>query len=83
MVAISTDDLETLKRFKADRQAPYAFLSDPGGKVARQYGGVYPVIGLAHRANYVIGRDGRVVSAVVGDEAVDPSASVDACPAKG
>jgi peroxiredoxin len=83
VVAISTDDQETLKRFREDRKAPYPFLSDSGGKVASQYAGVYPVVGYAHRANFVIGRDGRVVSVVTGNDAVDPSASVDACGAHG
>jgi peroxiredoxin Q/BCP len=79
-VAISTDDVETLKRFKEDRKAPYAFLSDAGGKVAAKYSGLMPVIGLANRANYVIGKDGKVVSVVTGSDAIDPSAAVAACP---
>jgi peroxiredoxin len=40
-----------------------------------------PVIGYANRANFVIGRDGKIVSIVTGSAAIDPSASVDACPA--
>lgn len=80
MIAISTDDVETLKRFKEDRKAPYPFLSDAGGKVAAQYSGTMPVVGLANRANYVIGQDRKVVSIVKGGDAIDPSAAVDACP---
>lgn len=83
MVAISTDDQETLRKFKEDRKAPYPFLSDPGGKVASQWAGVYPVVGWSHRANFVVGRDGRIVSAVTGDDAIDPSATVQACPGHG
>ena len=79
MVAISTDDVDTLRKFREDRKAPYPFLSDAGGKVARQYAGLYPVVGLAKRANFVVGRDGKVVSVVEGNDAIDPSASVDAC----
>jgi hypothetical protein len=41
-----------------------------------------PVIGLANRANFVIGRDGKIVSIVTGSAAIDPSASVDACPTR-
>jgi peroxiredoxin Q/BCP len=80
VLAISTDDVETLKRFKEDRKAPYPFLSDAGGKVAKQYSGTMPVVGLANRANYVIGQDRKVVSIVKGGDAIDPSAAVDACP---
>ena len=72
--------METLKRFKEDRKAAYPFLSDAGGKVAAQYSGTMPVVGYANRANYVIGQDRKVVSIVKGNDAIDPSASVDACP---
>lgn len=82
MLAISTDDVETLRRFKEDRKADYPMLSDEGGKVAAQYAGLYPVVGYAKRANYVIGQDGKVLSAVEGSDAIDPSASVAACPGK-
>lgn len=80
MVAISTDDVETLKRFREDRKASYPFLSDAGGKVAAQYAGTMPVVGLASRANIVIGQDRKVISLVKGSDAIDPGASVDACP---
>jgi thioredoxin-dependent peroxiredoxin len=80
VLAVSVDDLETLKRFKEDRKATYQFLSDPGGKVAAQYSGLMPVVGLASRANFVIGKDGKVISIVTGGDAIDPGASVDACP---
>lgn len=83
MVAISVDDLDTLRKFKEDRKAPYPFLSDPGGKVSSQYAGVMPVVGYANRANFVIGRDGKIVSVVTGSAAIDPSASVEACPGHG
>ncbi len=72
--------METLKKFKEDRKAAYPFLSDAGGKVASQYAGTMPVVGYANRANYVIGQDRKIVSIVKGNDAVDPSASVDACP---
>lgn len=83
MLAISTDDVETLRKFREDRKAAYPFLSDDGGKVARQYAGVVPVLGLASRANFVVGQDGKVVSIVTGGDAIDPAASVAACPSKG
>jgi peroxiredoxin Q/BCP len=82
VVAISTDGVETLRRFREDRKASYPFLSDAGGKVAGQYSGTVPVLGLANRANYVVGQDRRIVSVVTGNAAVDPAASVDACPVR-
>ena len=83
MLAISTDDVDTLRKFREDRKAPYPFLSDVGGAVAKQYAGLIPVIGVASRANFVVGQDGKVVSIVTGSDAIDPAASVAACPAKG
>ncbi len=83
MLAISRDDVETLRRFKEDRKAPYPFLSDADGKVMAQYSGTVPVVGFARRANYVVGQDGRIVSIVEGSDAIDPTASVGACPSKG
>jgi peroxiredoxin len=82
VVAISTDDRETLRRFKEDRKAGYPFLSDEKGQVAAKYSGTMPVVGFANRANYVVGQDGKVVSVVTGSDAIDPSASVGACPGK-
>jgi alkyl hydroperoxide reductase subunit AhpC len=48
--------------------------------VARQYGGVIPVVGRAYRATYVVGQDGRITGIVTGNDAIDPTASIAACP---
>ncbi|GEJ58817.1 hypothetical protein AMYX_35580 [Anaeromyxobacter diazotrophicus] len=83
MFGISTDDLETLKKFKEKVGAPYALLSDPGGQVASQYVGLMPVVKLANRANVVVGADGVVKELVTGSDAIDPSTAIAACPAGG
>ena len=79
MVAISTDDVATLKRFKAELKLPYPLLSDAGGKVAAQFAGTMPVVGVAKRANFVLEKDGKVKEVIEGGDAVDPSAAVKAC----
>jgi peroxiredoxin Q/BCP len=79
-VGISTDDVATQKRFKDTYGLPYPLLSDAGGTVARQYAGVIPVVGLANRATFVIGQDGRIVEVVTGSAAIDPAGSIAACP---
>jgi thioredoxin-dependent peroxiredoxin len=81
VVAISTDDVETLKRFKLERKAPFEFLSDANRKVVPSWSGTMPVVGLANRANYVVGKDGKVLSVVEGSAAIDPTAAVAACSA--
>lgn len=81
MVAISTDDVATLKRFKAETKAPYPLLSDPGGKVASQWVGLMPLVKVAKRANFVVGQDGVVKEVIEGGDAIDSTAAVNACPA--
>ncbi len=83
MFGISTDDRETLKRFKEKVGAPFELLSDPGGQVASQYVGLMPVVKLANRANVVVGADGVVKELVTGSAAIDPSTAIAACPAGG
>ena len=82
VVAISTDSVETLKKFKEENHLPFLLLSDADGKVAEQYGGRMPVVGLASRATYVLGGDGKVVEIVTGSAAIDPSTAISACPVR-
>jgi peroxiredoxin Q/BCP len=77
---ISTDDLATQKRFKEELKLPYSLLSDVDGKVAKQYAGTMAVVGVANRANFVIGQDGKITQIVEGSDAVDPNAAIAACP---
>jgi hypothetical protein len=39
-----------------------------------------PLVGLAKRANVVIGEDGLVKALVEGGDAVDPSSAIASCP---
>ncbi len=78
MVGVSTDDVATQKRFKAENQLPFPLLSDAGGKVAKQYGGT--MLGFANRATFVVEQDGKVKEIVQGGAAIDPKASIAACP---
>jgi peroxiredoxin len=81
VVAISTDDLETLKRFKAELGAPFRFLSDPEGKVAALYGGAKD--GHAKRATFVVNQDGTIAHVDEGMAALAPDPAIAACPSKG
>ena len=82
VVGISTDSLDTLKKFKAEFHLPFVLLSDADGKVADQYGGRIPVVGFANRATFVVGQDGKIAEIVTGSAAIDPTAAVAACPLK-
>ena len=81
MVGVSTDDVATQKRFREENQLPFPLLSDAGGKVAKQYGGT--MLGFANRATFVVEQDGKVKEIVTGGSAIDPKASIAACPLHG
>lgn len=80
VVGISVDSVATQKKFKEQYHLPYLLLSDEGGKVAEQYGGRIPVVGLANRATYVLDASGIIKEIVTGSAAVDPISAIDACP---
>jgi peroxiredoxin Q/BCP len=81
VVGVSTDSVETQKRFHDENQLPFPLLSDADGKVAKQYGGT--LLGFANRSTFVVERDGRVTEIVTGNDAIDPKASIAACPIPG
>ena len=80
VVGISTDSVETQKKFKDQYHLPYLLLADVGGKVADQYGGRIPVVGFANRATYVLDASGIIKQIVAGKDAIDPNSAIDACP---
>ncbi len=84
-MGISTDDRDTLRRFKEETKAPFPLLSDRDGSVSKKFAGLMPIPGVnvAKRANIVIDRDGTVKEVVTGSDAVDPSSAVSACPTHG
>ncbi len=77
---ISTDKLEDNSRFAAELELDFVLLSDAGGEVARQYGGMmenFPT--AANRVTYVVGKDGRIAWVGKGAEAMDPAGAKNAC----
>jgi peroxiredoxin Q/BCP len=82
IVGISTDSVETQRRFKEQYQLPYPLLSDGDGAVARRYGGVVPIVGVANRATFVVAQDGRIAEIVTGGDAIDPTRSISGCPSR-
>jgi len=80
VVGISVDDVETQRKFKEEYELPFPLLSDKGGVVSEQYSGKMPLVGLAKRANIVVGEDGLVKAIVEGGDAVDPTSAIASCP---
>jgi peroxiredoxin len=58
VIGISTDSVESHRRFKAKHALPFVLLSDPGAKVARLYG-VRGALGT-RRALFLVEPDGRI-----------------------
>jgi peroxiredoxin Q/BCP len=71
LVAISTDSLETHRRFAQSLKLPFRLLSDPDQRVSKQYASKDPD-GYNRRTIYVIGPDGRVAFRNLQFNALDP-----------
>lgn len=57
----SCDDSETNEKFAKSLDLDYPILSDPGKKVAEEYGVLNPQRGLAQRWTFYIGKDGKIL----------------------
>lgn len=72
---ISLDDVESHQQFSKKNKLPFSILSDPAGKVAKQYDslGDYWVVKFAKRNSFVINPTGNIVKIYKG---VDPQTHV-------
>jgi thioredoxin-dependent peroxiredoxin len=71
VVGVSADKPATSERFCREYDLPYAVVGDAAGAILRAYGVRWPVIGLARRVSYVIGRDRKVQLAYRSERDVD------------
>lgn len=76
---ISTDDLDTLKRWSQELQLGFPLLSDATGRVAEEYGVLMPGAKLAMRTTFVIDREGKIRHIEQGNTAIDITGASDAC----
>ena len=60
--AASTDTPEKNKRFAESLELDYPILSDPAGDVAEAYGVRMPLINVASRWTFYIGKDGKILA---------------------
>jgi peroxiredoxin Q/BCP len=58
---ISVDSAEKNKEFGESLRLDYPLLSDPEKRVAKAYGVLMPVVGLAKRWTFYIGKDGTIL----------------------
>jgi len=81
VLGVSTDDLDTQKKFAESLKLPFPLLADPGGVAAKAYG-VMSEKGYANRVTFVIDKDGNVSKVLEGKDAFDPSPALSSCPMK-
>jgi peroxiredoxin Q/BCP len=81
VVAVSTDDVATQRRFKESLGAPFTFVSDQTQKLIK----LYDIAGgEAHgRAAFVIDKERRIMRVDLGDSAVKTDKAVTACNGSG
>ncbi|MBL0699151.1 peroxiredoxin [Comamonas sp. JC664] len=80
VLAISMDDAETLARFKADLNAPFAFIPDPEGHIVTAYDVKMPMVSVPKRYTFVVGEDRKILKVESGSDAIDPNGAIVACP---
>jgi thioredoxin-dependent peroxiredoxin len=71
LVGVSRDRQETNDRFRESLGLPYALVGDPEGQVLRAYDVRWPLVGIARRVTYVIGKDGRIQEVLRGEFAAE------------
>lgn len=77
IVAVSADDLETQRKFRADTNALFPYIADPEGRIIELYGIKTPVVTFAKRTTFVIGADGLIKAIRAGDDVIDVPATLE------
>ncbi len=75
---VSTDPLDTNKKFAESLSLEFAILSDEGGAVSKSYGVLNERM-MSNRTTFVIGKDGKIAHVESGGAAIDPAGAAAAC----
>ena len=59
-MGVSRDPQDANDRFRESLDLPFPLVGDPGGKILKAYRVRWPIIGIAQRVTYLIGRDRTV-----------------------
>ncbi len=66
ILGVSADNVKSHKEFAEKYQLPFSLLADPQKELIKKYGVSMPVIGIAKRWTFIIGKDG-IVKKVIQD----------------
>ena len=75
---VSTDDLETNKKFAESLNLEFALLSDVGGAASKAFG-VLNDRGMSNRTTFVIDKNGVVEEVISGADAIAIDGAATAC----
>lgn len=76
---MSTDKEATQAAFRREIGAPFGFVADSKGTLARLYGVKTPIITFAKRYTFVIGKERKVLHVDSGGDAIDTDGAMQAC----
>jgi len=79
VLGVSMDSPFANKAFADQIGVTFPLVSDWSGEITHRYGIYTDKYKAARRVNFLIGKDGHILSEQVDDEAIDPSKIVDAC----
>jgi peroxiredoxin len=79
VIGISVDPAKRNKAFAEELNITFPVLSDDSKQVTREYGVLYPLIGVAKRVTFVIDRQGVIREITKGGEAADPNKTEQSC----
>ena len=79
VLAISTDDVETLKKWRAELKAPQTFIADPDAKLVKLFDTKMAIVPAASRRTFVVGPGRRILAVQEGSDAIDAAPAVRAC----
>lgn len=60
MIGVSGDTQHTQDRFARSLELPFPLVGDPDGAIRSAYGVKWPILGLARRVTFVVGKDRRI-----------------------
>lgn len=63
MVGVSRDSQERNDQFRASLNLPFHLVGDPEGTIVQAYDVRWPILGLAQRVTYAIGKNKKVLFA--------------------
>lgn len=82
VLGVSMDSPFSNKAWKEKINVTFPLLSDLGGDVTRQYGLYDDKRKVGRRVNLLIDKDGKIANIQLGNDAVDPTSTVEFCERK-